>query len=347
MSNTDQRRRHCPRVPHDSWYVAALSEEVGRRPLARTVLGRRMVLFRTMDGTAVALEDRDAHRPVPLSAGRLEGDEIVSNYSGFHYGADGICTRVPTQQNVPYGARVQAFPLIEDGTFVWVWPGDPRRAGPLPAQTPWLRDSGWTSFGDAWLTEAALELLHDNFADITHVAYVDPEIVPPALTRGEAPPLNVQVSETTVSFFREYPPAPVTDWHAQVLEIPPDGMHGHRESGEFVAPGLWVDRWDVTVTGHGGRDGMHSFIFTHALTPVDERSTRHIWRVSRNSADSASATGTLAPIFTRYYERVKGLLESMQEIIDHDGDRPAVNLASDAAGIQVRKIMARLVADEA
>ncbi|MFV0461247.1 MAG: Rieske 2Fe-2S domain-containing protein [Actinomycetales bacterium] len=345
MSTPPERR--CADVPHNSWYAAATSDEVGRTPVARTVLGRRMVLYRTQNGRAVALEDRCAHRPVPLSAGWLEGDEIVSNYTGFRYAPDGTCTAVPTQENVPYGAQVEAYPVHEDGTFVWVWPGDGRLSSQrTPPQTEWLRDPGWASFGDAWTTAASLELMHDNFADITHVSFIDPDIAPPSLADGTPPPLQVQVSETSVGFSRDFSPAPMAAWHAALLGVPEDSAHPNRESGRFVAPGLWVDRWDVTVAGHGDADGVHSFVFTHALTPVDERSTRHVWRVSRNSALSAAAQGTLAPVFTRYYGRVRTMLESMQAIIDTDGMRPVVNVAADAAGIQVRKIMARMVADE-
>lgn len=39
----------------DSWYVAALAEEISRRPLARRILGLPLVLFRREDGRAVAL----------------------------------------------------------------------------------------------------------------------------------------------------------------------------------------------------------------------------------------------------------------------------------------------------
>lgn len=46
----------------NEWYVAAFAEEVGRELLARTLLGKRVVLYRTLAGQAVALEDRCAHR---------------------------------------------------------------------------------------------------------------------------------------------------------------------------------------------------------------------------------------------------------------------------------------------
>ena len=104
---------------------------------------------------------------------------------------------------------------------------------------------------------------------------------------------------------------------------------------------MWVDRWHVDVDG-----SPRSFVFTHAVTPVDETSTRHVWRVSRNFASSAAATGTLRPMFEAYYRKVQGVLETMQTVVDADGVRAEVLVAADAGAVQVRRIMDRLVADE-
>jgi vanillate O-demethylase monooxygenase subunit len=249
---------------------------------------------------------------------------------------------VPTQRNVPYGAAVAAFPVVEDGAFVWVWMGEAKLAGLRPApRTPWLHDPQWVTFGESWTTRASIRLLWDNFADITHVAHLHPEIAPPALSAGETPPLEVTVSETGMSFARSYPPSAVSDWHAQVMEVEPAGPFGQVEEGELVSPGLWVDRWHVDVDGQ-----QRSFVFTHALTPVDETTTRHVWQVSRNFGSSAAATGTLRPLFETYYRKVQQVLQTMQQVVSEDGPRQEVLVAADAGAVQVRRIMDRLVADE-
>ena len=41
----------------NSWYVAASVNEIGRKPLGRIILGEPVVMYRTEDGTPVALED--------------------------------------------------------------------------------------------------------------------------------------------------------------------------------------------------------------------------------------------------------------------------------------------------
>ena len=99
------------------------------------------MLYRTSDGQAVVLEDRDVHRPYPLSLGRVEDDLIVSSYTGFAYAADGTCVRVPTQTEVPYDARVRAFPVREQDGLVWVWFAEAGLADlRKPPRAPWLVD---------------------------------------------------------------------------------------------------------------------------------------------------------------------------------------------------------------
>ena len=90
----------------EAWYVAALASEVSRQPLARRLLDVPVMLYRRLDGTAVALEDRCAHRSFPLSRGSIEGDSVVCGYHGARYGVDGRCSHVPSQAQVPPAAVV-------------------------------------------------------------------------------------------------------------------------------------------------------------------------------------------------------------------------------------------------
>ncbi len=329
--------------PTQTWYSVATSTEVTGRPLARRALQTSLVLYRTRAGEIVVLEDRDAHAPYPLSLGTVVGDEIVSAYSGFRYGPDGRCTHVPTQEHVPIGARVRAWPVREQDGLVWVWFGREGLADlrQLP-QTGCPSDERWVSFGQEWTTAANLLLLHENFADITHVAVVDPLIAPPVLSAGPVPQLVVEVAETSVSFARDYPPGPVSPWLAPLLDLPADAAVAQREEGRFVSPGLWVDTWSFLRPGRQPA----RFRFTHATTPVDSGRTRHLWRVSRDFALEDAVSQHLLPIFTTYYRRVQAILQTMQAVITTDGARNDVRVAADAAAIAVRRIVHRLLADE-
>lgn len=339
-------RRSTVDFPLGSWYAVAASEAVGRQPVAARVLDRRIVVYRDGRGGPVALEDRCCHSSYPLSLGRVEGDDIRCGYSGFVYGPDGKVVSVPTQEQVPVGAAVTAYPTKEQGGFVWIWPGVAGRAAlrDLPP-LPWLASPDWVTFGGSWVTRAHASLLQDNFADITHITHLDPVAAPPVLA-SQPPPITVTVSEMTVTFGRTYPAAPLQAWQAEVLEVPVDSEHEQREEGAFLAPGLWVDRWDIEVKDQGDRDGTKTLYFTHAITPLDDRSTAHAWRVSRNFAPSPAATGTMEPLLRDYYLKVRGALETIQDVVDTDGPRRDVTVRADAAKVAVRKIMRRLAAED-
>ncbi|HLI23240.1 MAG TPA: Rieske 2Fe-2S domain-containing protein, partial [Stellaceae bacterium] len=105
------------------WYVAAYAREVGAAPLARTILGEPVLLYRAESGAAVALEDRCCHRNLPLSMGAREGDAIRCGYHGLKFDAQGRCIEIPGQKEIPPDTRVKSYPLVEKFNFVWLWMG--------------------------------------------------------------------------------------------------------------------------------------------------------------------------------------------------------------------------------
>ena len=80
--------------PRNAWYLAAWNGEIGDKPLARTLLGERIVLFRGTGGAIAALEDRCCHRRAPLSKGRVIGDRLQCGYHGFTFDASGACVAI-------------------------------------------------------------------------------------------------------------------------------------------------------------------------------------------------------------------------------------------------------------
>ena len=119
----------------NAWTVVAWPHEISAsRPLARTVMGDDLVLFRTAHGDAVALEDRCAHRLAPLSLGRVEADGIRCLYHGVKFSAAGRCVEVPAQPEPNAQMCVRRYPLVEQDGFVWIWMGDAAAADEAPAE---------------------------------------------------------------------------------------------------------------------------------------------------------------------------------------------------------------------
>src|SRR5262249_11640443 len=82
--------------PRRWWYPVARSSEVGRRPLAVTLMDSPLVVFRDARGAPAVLLDRCEHRNYPLSLGRVTGDGVLEcGYHGWSYDGSGHCVRVP------------------------------------------------------------------------------------------------------------------------------------------------------------------------------------------------------------------------------------------------------------
>jgi phenylpropionate dioxygenase-like ring-hydroxylating dioxygenase large terminal subunit len=168
----------------ESWYVAALSEEVNdKRPVARTILEEPLVLFRSAAGSPVALLDRCLHRNAALSAGQVFDGCIGCPYHGWTYDAAGKCVFVPSegpkskgiQAETPAGRAersVESFPARDQDGLVWVYMGAPERATERePFRFPPVGD-GWMSY--TMVTDFAGDVtdLVENFMDVPHTSFV-------------------------------------------------------------------------------------------------------------------------------------------------------------------------------
>jgi len=156
----------------DHWYAAGFSDEVGRSLLDRKFLGEDVLLYRREDGAPVALENRCAHRRLPLSLGRLVGNAVECGYHGLVYDATGACIKVPGQSVVP-DVRLRTYPVVERHRYLWIWMGDPARADPNLIPDFSRLDSLDVSLTRIELKpECHIQLVIDNLLDLSHLAYV-------------------------------------------------------------------------------------------------------------------------------------------------------------------------------
>jgi len=334
-----------PNYPFNCWYVAASSDEVGQALLGRRLLNIPVVLYRTGAGEAVALEDRCVHRPYPLSAGRLEGDLVVCGHDGWTYDPDGRCVDVRSQENVPLGARVRAFPIVERAPLVWIWLGQPGVATlRTPPVTPWLAQEGWTSFGERRHVEANYLLLHEHYLDLTSALAMHPGAVPPGIHR--LPSLDeVEVSEMSVTYTRTLPPAPLARWEAEATGLPHDGREYHRrEQGTFVSPALHVQRWVIDADQPDQYDQLR----IHGFTPESPTSTHVFMQLARNYAlDRTLVDGHFRTFFLGMLERDAAMLEVVQRRLAEEGEpRRDINVKADRAAVRARRVARAMVAEE-
>lgn len=107
------------------WVPLVLARDVPKaKPLAMTLAGEPIMLFRDADGAIHALMDRCPHRGVALSLGKVEGGEIACPFHGWRFDGDGHCRHVPWNPDAKLETlSATPLPLREAGGLVWLFTG--------------------------------------------------------------------------------------------------------------------------------------------------------------------------------------------------------------------------------
>ncbi|MBV8271871.1 MAG: aromatic ring-hydroxylating dioxygenase subunit alpha [Cupriavidus sp.] len=161
--------RRVPIHP-DHWYPLAWSREVkvGHAHGVKFA-GDPIVLVRTASGKIFALEDRCAHRQVPLHAGVVDGESIRCCYHGWTYDCSGRCTDVPYlgKERLPNGVR--AYPCQERAGLIFVFPGNPALAEqkPLPEFAS-VSDKHYKTRRFGREVKCHYSFMHENLMDMNH-----------------------------------------------------------------------------------------------------------------------------------------------------------------------------------
>ncbi len=157
------------------WYIVCLSKQLAKGPVARTVGGEPIVIFRDAKGQAAALVDRCMHRNLALSRGKVTADGLRCAYHGWTWAADGHCTDIPSACGGDCSAiRIKSYPVREQQGFVWIWMADVRNALPDrdPLLFPRMGETGWRHFIMERVFEANAFHCVENFLDVPHTAHV-------------------------------------------------------------------------------------------------------------------------------------------------------------------------------
>lgn len=328
----------------EEWYVAAYSDEVGRRLLGRTLLGKRILLYRTTDGEAVALADRCAHRSYPLSAGLLDGDTVICGYHGFRYDTHGDCIEVPSAAKCPRSIGVRRYPLVEHGELLWIWMGDPEqpdmerlpRVGFLDGET-WTRSKGYFHLPGNYVS------LHENLLDLTHLSYVHAtSFGTPDYARA---PYKSEIGDGRFKITRSVIPTllpPV--WGG------PSGLAGvstaaRIASSEFLSPAFHLVSTSFYDNALPERERAVCSIRTaHFPTPEGYDSTHYFIVHGRDFAtDDDGVTETMhRQLFTAFQEDVDAL-SRLEEVLDQTPreEMYEISVPSDAPSVAMRRYLKR------
>ena len=154
----------------DFWYPLAWSNELkAGETLARRFAGDPIVLFRGASGKVFALEDRCAHRQVPLSLGVVEGETLKCGYHGWTYNCAGKCVDVPYlgRERLPNGVR--SYPTREVDGLIFVFPGNAARAAErAPMSLGSKSDSRYKTRRLNREVACHYTFMHENLFDMNH-----------------------------------------------------------------------------------------------------------------------------------------------------------------------------------
>lgn len=328
------------------WYAAAWSKDLTDKPVARTFLNEKVVLFRTASGQPAALEDRCCHRAAPLSYGEVSGENLACGYHGLQFDSSGNCVLVPGQKQVPPGARVRSYPVHERWNAIWIWMGEVGLADPatIPELT-WLNNSNWAITPGTIQVKTNYQFIIDNLLDLTHVSYVhkntlagDPrEAITP--TKTERLPNGVRVGRWMLEF------------------VPPPLF---AKAGNFTGN---VDRWQFATwsapatvfldvgcakAGSGAPQGDRSqgisIWSTHLITPETEETSQYMFSYARDFAlDDAEMSRLLYEGSRATFMEDAAILEAVQGNRTGGSLDGLIDVNADAAQLQARRMLGRLI----
>ncbi len=155
----------------DFWYPVARSKTLKRgKTLGVHFAGDPIVLVRADDGSCFALEDRCAHRQVPLRHGVVCPKGLRCGYHGWTYDAGGRCVDIPylgTGKKRPNGVR--SYPCREAYGLIFIFPGDPAKAE--TTAFPEIPTQGDPKYKTRYLdrrVDCHYSFMHENLMDMNH-----------------------------------------------------------------------------------------------------------------------------------------------------------------------------------
>lgn len=186
------------------WYAVEQVANVAKKQVVEVKFwGTSVALYRDEDGRFHAVENRCAHRFVPLTLGTVVGDKIVCEYHGWQYNGAGELCEVPHTlfgKKMPQ-CKLKTYPLRVRYGLVWIFFGDPENAEKVAMpEIPELEGPNkWECVPVEFTVAGHHSMIIDNVSDFTH-AYLHRKYAPfsdAVLTKLETVGDSVQLAYDT------------------------------------------------------------------------------------------------------------------------------------------------------
>lgn len=333
-------------LPHDAafddplllreWFLIASSSEIALgQTLARQLLGRDLVLWRSYDGLHCWL-DLCIHRGAKLSLGTVRSPTancLICPYHAWEYAPSGQCVRIPAHPDLtpPAKAHAQVFHLRERHGAVWVCLGSPAGEPPefAPAEEPGFR----TVTAGPYRFRALGPRVIENALDVAHLGFVHAGLL------GDPERLEVEDYEVT-----DTPIGPEAA-HIRIWQPNPDGTG----EGALITYRYWVAgpltmALEKTGSGKNGSENTATgrrFAILAQVAPVDAEHSEMRMLMSLNYGHEIPEA-ELRAFQDRVTEQDRAVVESQRpELLPLDL-QAELHLRSDRMAIAYRKWLRKI-----
>lgn len=271
-------------------------------------------------------------------------------YHGLQFDRNGTCTLNPHGQGkIPPRAHTRSYPLVERDGALWVWMGD------APAREEEIIDlyfcggaEGWAGVTGYLKINADYQLVIDNLLDLTHGTYLHPDTVGvgPEHSLGASLVYDFRTEGTTVHSNYTF------------LNTPPTALFKpffHAERGDIFAFMRWEPAGalilDISTTGVGMPKGTGVLIpSAHFIVPETDTTCHYFFALFRNvELDDEEKTRAMGAIAAKaFVEEDEPVIHDCHEMMNGEEffDLEPAILETDVAGIQARRILAKLIREE-
>ena len=334
----------------NAWYLAAWTEELGDKPLGRTIMDEPVVLYRGASGQVIGIWGLCGHRHFPLADGHIVGDRIVCPYHGFEFDSSGACAHIPAVAQAPKRFRMKTYTVVEKFKAIWIWMGS--NAAPDEDSIPPLDQVGFG--GGDWqalpngrtYTRARWPLIIDNLMDLSHIAFLHAATFQQPALGDVSPHFEGGPEFRCVRWLKDQSP----DSPFFRLVLPDnDGRLDAEFDTRFFGPGLIVTSSHIYSAGQCREaDRLATTYNIHGITPETRHSTHNFSGVARNFLLKDSALDDWHKSFThRARAEDVDAQEKIEKVVDMYAD-PNRELAGigDIAGIRLRRHLSMLMQSE-
>ncbi|NJK33949.1 MAG: aromatic ring-hydroxylating dioxygenase subunit alpha [Oscillatoriales cyanobacterium SM2_2_1] len=255
------------------WYAIALGNSLKQKhPLAVSLMGHELVLYRDQSGRAIALDARCRHRGTHLAGGWVENDCLHCPYHGWRYGSDGACQHIPANAEkaaIPRQAHLKSYPVREAQGLIWLFWGD-AMIEDSPGLPPFAEytDPQWRTINGSFHWDGHYSRVIANTIDMAHAPFVHAT----AFGRKEAPQVpsyQLEAGEWTGTGMIRFDTKPAYSLKWILGDRFPEGSF----RATFYLPN--ITRVDLKFGGI-------QFALYLAHVPINSSETITLWQHSRN-----------------------------------------------------------------